>query len=183
MTVIQDMVRLAGRVLTQPTLMYGKSKEATLRGSSWDLINIPFREPMALNNWACVRIIYDLKRDGSIFESPCQTKLKAFQDHLKAKGVTAKENNKHGDLDIRGNNYKLLGDYFKASRDHYDVRFLLVVLPAKPPPELYSHIKRYGDLTHGLHTVCVKADKFGTLPYDDNVALVSPMPFLLDSSP
>lgn len=132
---------------------------------------------MALNNWACVRIINDLKKDGSIHESPCAGSLKAFQDHLAAKGITVTENDDHGNLDIRGNNYKLLGEYFQESRDEYKVQLLLVILPDKPSAELYSNIKRYGDLTHGIHTVCVKVGKFGTLPYDDNVALVSPISF------
>ena len=173
------MVRVTGHTMTQPTLWYAKDIKAKLRGSSWDLINIKFREPMPLNNWACVRIRNDFREDGSIHESPCAETLIAFQDHLKAKGITVTENDDHGDLEIRGNNYKVLGDYFQASRDEYKVRLLLVVLPDKPSAELYSNIKRYGDLTHGIHTVCVKFGKFGTLPYDDNVALVSPIPFLL----
>ena len=177
------MVRLTGHTLTQPKLWYGKDSQdkeiqAKLRGSSWDLINVKFREPMALNNWACVRIMNGSRKDGSIHESPCAGSLKTFQDHLKAKGITvAEKDNDHGDLDISGNNYKLLGHYFQASRDEYKVRLLLVILPDKPSAELYSNIKRYGDLTHGIHTVCVKAGKFGTLPYDDNVALVSPISF------
>lgn len=170
------MVRLKGRTLTQPKLHYDKKNPISLRGSFWNLHHIKFQTRAALNNWACVRIIGDPRKDGSILRDPCSQRLKDFQDHLRAKGINVTENEDHGDIAIRGNDYTELEEFFRSSRDDYKVRFLLVVLPTDPSAQLYSHIKRLGDLIHGIHTVCVKADKannFGSIPYDDNVALVS----------
>ena len=59
------------------------------------------------------------------------------------------------------------------------MEFVLFVLPERPTAEIYNQIKRCGDVKYGMHMVCVKPQKFGELPYDDNVALVSTEMFLL----
>lgn len=128
-----------------------------------------------LNDWACVRIQMD-ERDKTIFEGPCAKSLEDFQTHLKSKGITAETNNNHDDLFLTVHDYEfdgLLDKFFRSSLEDYKVRFLLVVLPQQVTSKLYNHIKRYGDIKYGIHTVCVKADKFGSPRYDDNVALVS----------
>ena len=143
-----------------------------MRGSSWSLLGITLREPKPLNNWACVRIRQNKRVDGSLFENPLKENFAEFQKHLEFKGITVKMNNLHDNLSLLGDDYPLL-KFFEESRDRYRVRFLLVILPRNPTSELYNSIKRYGDVTCGIHTVCIKSNRFGSLPYDDNVALVS----------
>ena len=173
MHVNPDMVRLKGRTLPQPSLVYGNEKLAKMVGSKWNLVNLEFHTPKTLDFWACTRIIRG-EEDGPVQEEPCKGRLAGFQRHLKQKGITAEVSDEfHGDLDLRGNDYeRRLEDWFKESRD-YQVKFMLVVLPGRPTSELYNSIKRCGDIKYGIHTVCVKLDKFGGDLYDHNVALVS----------
>lgn len=166
------MVKLNGRKLKPPTLNYGDDKTAPISGSHWSLKDVPFRTPKELDNWACLRI-YHGNDESSIHKDPLKKSLKDFQDHLEAKGIKAKKNNYHDDLWLPKNDYGPLEQWFRESRNTYRVRFLLVVLPKVPTSELYNHIKRCGDIINGIHTVCVTTKGFGTLPYDDNVALVS----------
>lgn len=166
------MVNLNGRILPSPGLLYaGKDP---IRGPSWSLENLKFRKPMELTNWACTRIIQDENVDESIDEASCAKQLANFQTHLEDKGIRVERSQSHGDLKIRGpSDYKRLDQWIKSSRDDYDVRFLLFVLPQRTSSELYNYIKRFGDVDNGVHTVCVKLPKFGSVPYDDNVALLS----------
>ena len=177
------MVRLWGRVLQQPKLYYyNPQKVIPMRGSSWNMLAGKFRKPKMLNDWACLRIQMD-GRDGSIFQGSCAKSLEDFQKHLETKGIIAEKNNNHDDLFLTAREYVShdtpgkLENFFKSSLKDYNVSFLLVVLPKDVTSELYNSIKRYGDVKYGIHTVCVKADKFGDPRYDENVALVSAILF------
>ena len=171
------MVNLHGRILPSPDLLY--AGKTPIRGPSWSLDQLKFRKPMELTNWACTRIIQDENVDKSIDEASCAKQLTEFQTHLGKKGIKVERSQSHGDLRIRGPfDYHRLDKWIKSSRDDYDVRFLLFVLPQRTSSELYNYIKRFGDVGNGVHTVCVKLPKFGTVPYDDNVALVSTDTFL-----
>lgn len=172
------MVRLKGRVLPQPTLLY--DQKVNLNRSSWNLGNVSLRKPAKLIGWACLRIMQHPDRDNSIHDQPCKKQLEDFQKHLRRKGIDVKKNEDHDDILLRGNrDYKNLDNWFKASLKDYHVKFVLVVLPEYATAEIYNEIKRCGDVTNGMHTVCVKAKKFGEPQYDDNVALVSTEPFSL----
>ena len=171
------MIRLFGRTLQRPTLLF-KQKQ-TLGMGSWNLDGKAFRKPMALINWACLKI--QTPRDqASIHDEPCRSLLNKFVSHLKLKGITGVNDEKlHGDLPIvHSRDYESLDKWFKECPQDFGVTFLIVVLPDHASPELYNHIKRYGDVKHGVHTVCVKSQKFGKVPYDENVALVSAGTFL-----
>ena len=165
------MVRLEGRILQQPSLYYGK-KTATFTESRWNLDKLMFQTPKDLRNWACTRIILD-QYDVPIHKNPCRSSLGSFQDHLERKGIVVEGSKSHGDLDLRRGGPQQLDEWFKSSRHDFKVKFMLVLLPGKTTSELYNSIKRYGDVKHGIHTVCVKTKKFGEAQYDENVALVS----------
>ena len=171
------MVNLQGRILPSPNLLYASNKSK--QGPSWSLDGLKFQKAMELTNWACTRIIQDANIDKSIYEDSCAKRLEVFQTHLVKKGITVEKSQSHGDLEIRGpSDYHRLDEWIKSSRDEYNVRFLLFVLPQRTSSELYNYIKRFGDVNNGVHTVCVKIQGFGTVPYDDNVALVSTDTFL-----
>ena len=138
-----------------------------------------FRKPVGLVNWACLRIIENRRWDGSIYARPCCEQLKDFLSNLRSKGITVDDNTNHGDLEIKNReDYVKLDGWFKECLQVYDVKFLIVLLPDRRTSELYNHIKRYGDVKHGIHTVCVTSQKLGSAPYDENVALVSAATFL-----
>lgn len=173
----RSIIRLTSRVLPRPTLRY--KNKLSLNGDSWNLNTVSFREPVGLVNWACLRIIGNLRYDQSIYDEPCREQLMKFLSHLRSKGITVNDNNYHGDLIIRNrNDYVELDRWFKECLQVYNVRFLIVLLPNGRTSELYNHIKRYGDVKHGIHTVYVTSEKFGSARYDENVALVSPATFL-----
>ena len=171
------MIRLFGRVLSQPTIYY-KNKRV-VNGQPWNLETKVFQKPVELINWACVRIVQNRNYDKSIHDGLCQKNFEEFQSHLKLKGIKVKWTDLHGDLEIDGNgDYWKLDSWFKESVQTYGVTFLIVLLPERMTSELYNQIKRYGDVEHGIHTVCVKSNKLGDVRYDDNVALVSAGTFL-----
>ena len=171
------MIRLSGRLLSRPVLLY--KKKILVQGQSWNLADERFRTPVELSNWACLRIVQNSDVDKSIHVRPCSEQLETFQSHLRSKHITVKTNSDyHDDLRIWGKeDYKRLDGWFEECQK-YRVTFLIVLLPDRVTSELYNHIKRYGDVKHGIHTVCVKAAKLGTARYDENVALVSAGTFL-----
>ena len=172
------MVRLKGRKLSRPTLLYKSKLELTR--SFWNLDGRELKNPAELPNWACLRIVQDSRSDRSILKEPCKGLLQTFRSHLLSKGIKDPSREPpHGDLEIRDNrDYWKLDNWFTDCLQTYYVTFLIVLLPGRTSSELYNHIKRCGDVKYGIHTVCVKSGKFGTLPYDDNVALVSARTFL-----
>ena len=173
------MVTLSGRVLSRPDLLYHKPHPLDNKSKSWNLDKVSFQKPVKLVKWACLRIIEDSRRDGTIHRGPCREKLDQFLYHLKLKGITAEANPSHDDLEIKNRgDYVRLDGWFKECLQEYDVNFLIVLLPDHRTSELYNHIKRYGDVKHGIHTVCVTSNKLGDKRYDENVALVSAATFL-----
>lgn len=173
------MVRVSGRLLPPPTLLYNaKSKKS---GPSWNLFGVPFRKPAQLTNWACLRILRK-PQFGNLFEKSRYDGNRAkFETHLGSKGITVHKSSNHDDLVIKDSrDYSKLDQWLKSClQPEFQVKFLIVLLP-DGAPEFYNQIKKYGDLKYGIHTVCIqKYKKFGSLPYDDNVALVSPGTFLL----
>ena len=171
------MMKVLGRTLTRPTLLY--QKKLHLTGNSWNLDTVSFQKPVRLVNWACLRIIGNPQVDGSIYDGPCRKQLEEFLSHLRLKRITVDDNDNHGDLLIKNReDYAELDRWFKECLQEYNVNFLIVLLPNRRTSELYNHIKRYGDVKYGIHTVCVTSQKFGTPRYDDNVALVSAATFL-----
>ena len=172
------MIRLSGRTLQRPALLYN-NKEVILNSSSWNLGTVSFRKPVGLVNWACLRIIENSQNDGSIYTGRCREQLQKFLSHLKLKGIKVDDRPNHGDLGIRSRqDYVKLDGWFKECLQGYDVNFLIVFLPDRRTSELYNTIKRYGDVKHGIHTVCVTSKKLGSPQYDENVALVSAATFL-----
>ena len=170
------MIKFSGRFLSRPTLLY--KKKLVFQGQSWNLGGESFRKPEELSNWACLRI-QNSRFDESIHVEPCSKQLEAFQSHLKMKGITVDtDSNYHDNLEIRGSgDYNKLDEWFEECQK-FPVTFLIVLLPDRVTSELYNQIKRYGDVKHGIHTVCVKSTKLGTARYDENVALVSAGTFL-----
>ena len=170
------MIKLFGRCLSRPTLLY--KRKLVFQGQSWNLDGESFRKPVELSNWACLRI-QTSRYDESIRGEPCSKKLQDFQSHLKMKGITVKTNSSyHDNLEIKSSrDYNRLDAWFEECQT-FPVTFLIVLLPDHVTSELYNQIKRYGDVKHGVHTVCVKYQKLGTARYDENVALVSAGTFL-----
>ena len=171
------MTTLYGRILPRPQLLY--QDELFVHGNSWNLSPVSFRKPVQLTtNWACLRIVQNSSRDWSIHAEPCRGRLKNFQSHLRRIGITVLDNDYHGDLEIKDSkDYSRLDEWFRDCQ-RYRVTFLIVLLPDIVSSQLYNHIKKYGDIKHGIHTVCVKYNKLGDSRYDDNVALVSTGTFL-----
>ena len=171
------MIKLYGRVLPRPTLSYQQKRSVS--GRSWNLDKVLFRKPMGLIKWACLRIIENPRYDWSIDAGPCREQLNEFVSHLRLKGITVDDSHKHGDLEIKNReDFLKLDRWFNDCLQGYDVTFLIVLLPDRRTSELYNHIKRYGDVKYGIHTVCVTSKNLGSAPYDDNVALVSAATFL-----
>ena len=166
------MISLFGRILPRPTLLF-KNKTLPLETGPWTLGQKVFKKPMELTNWACLRIRTS-EDDIPIYDKPSYNRLTAFLTHLRSKGISVDNNDLHDDLQIvNSSHYVRLDGWFKDCLQQFNVNFLIVLLPDRVTTELYNHIKRYGDVKHGVHTVCVKPKKLGDNRYDENVALVS----------
>ena len=93
------MVKLKGRVLAQPTVLY--EREVNLNRSSWNLENVLLRKPAQLIRWACLRIRQHQVFDKSIHDQPCKKRLEDSQKHLRRKGIHVKENEDRDNIFIR----------------------------------------------------------------------------------
>lgn len=98
--------------------------------------------------------------------------VRDFAAALKRRGITALAPKPGRKLNLNTPDDPQLGDLMKRAVGNIDL--LLVILPSATSP-VYHRVKSLGDLTHGIHTVCVVASKIAKLQgqdqYFNNVAL------------
>ena len=197
-----DLITVHGRVLPTPGLQYGPAKVPVVanglqyepskvpvkserkkfippKDGSWNMIGAGFNDGGDLRNWSYLMIFRNSMptNEREVAEGKIREKVAEFHQYLQVAGITAPMPLEGRSRVITGPDDRTLEDFFRLFDCH--VRglqgkpgFLLIILPARDPA-LYNRIKQLGDITFGIHTVCVVADKFCKrgVRYYANVAL------------
>ena len=137
-----NRVKLTGRILQQPTVIYSNKTPMFNQKSRWDLRGVRFWTVKKLDNWACLNIHRGQKSD------PCHNEcVRNFVSVLNTCGIQATlPETTH----ISVGSSQRLESWIRTCR----VPFLLVVLP-NDGSSLYNRIKQLGDVECGIQTVCV----------------------------
>ena len=169
-----NLITVPGRVLTPPKLMYHRN-EITPRSGSWNMQGQKLLQSGAKVTWSWLVIEFvtgprhfSLQDDASV-----RNVIEGFKNGLNRTGV-ALDSPKEGNR-LRINNvedHEKIGAKFDGAA-RVGINLLLILLPDSTP--LYKRIKYYGDVVHGMHTVCVITKKMGNPRGQDqyfaNVAL------------
>lgn len=171
------MVKIVGRILSPPQIEYGDKNLSTSAGS-WNLLGNPqFKTSKPLQRWEFLAINDSKARHGGEVRvaRELEPSMNLLIRVLNSLGVVSAKKPKAGrTLDITSPNDKLLSDTIKkAASEKLDILF--VILPEKETV-LYNKIKKLGDVTWGVQTICVvgKEKKFygkNVDQYCANVAL------------
>lgn len=187
----QDLITVPGRILPTPKVYYG-NKELQAREGSWNLMNVKFSKPGSIGMWACVVLNYNDQRGDALLQQGSQIKgedvlgvdglLAALERHLGTYGVRMGQRVQTQHFKIprpteqgqsrRDIDRKLDETFYKASVKGIELLFIVLKEADK---WLYSRIKYFGDVKHGVQTVCSVGSKIqrpnGQGMYLGNLAL------------
>ncbi|KAI9888112.1 MAG: hypothetical protein M1823_000047 [Watsoniomyces obsoletus] len=156
-----QMITVDGRILMAPSLTYG-SKQLTPSGASWNMASQKFCLGARVRNWSFFKI-----RSGRDSVSTPMGELAAqFRQMMIQCGMTVDQPTPLGGFpDLNLDPGRPIASYEADIEAHIariraqnTARLLLVALPNKSIP-IYSHLKFYADVKHGLHTICCTGEK------------------------
>lgn len=163
------MITVPGRVLTEPKVKYKQDKSPFIQGGSWNLQNIKFNTAGTVRSWSYLLISMTNQRDA-FDQTGLQQTMASFHQALQGIGIAASPPQPGSKVAINGPDDRKIDVALKNASEK--VSLLLVILPIANTP-LYNHIKRVGDISVGIHTICVVGSKFAkkSPQYFANVAL------------
>ena len=155
-----NMITVEGRVLPSPTIAYRGSKGPPMfKDGGWNLREVQFARSATLKTWHCVSL---MKGQTGMDVDDCRPGIASFERVMRSSGINVVAACDRGTtVGKQGNPYPLLEAVFKKyASSPGGPGLLVVVLPSKDVTKssLYKKIKILGDVTHGVHTVCMTAD-------------------------
>jgi eukaryotic translation initiation factor 2C len=175
-----SMLTVEGRILTAPDVLYGKKKKVTPFNGSWNCAGQAFAKGGSFAGWiACV---LNVAGRPSMYPDPNQNKqlIQKLGVELKNYGVAMGTYQgvqervlQNLTMANRAQNNTVLDNFFQEAVDH-KCPLVFVVLP-NYDKWLHARIKYYGDVRHGIHTICSIGSKLskenGQGMYMGNLAL------------
>ncbi|KAF2228762.1 Piwi-domain-containing protein [Viridothelium virens] len=170
-----NMITVPGRVLSGPSVTYrAQAKPKNIRDAGWNLNGVQFAEGTALREWA-----YMTLRQGNVGEkhADCLTQIQSFERAMNRSGIQASKprwgESVNWNLEPAVREAQLTSVFRKCESQR--LQMLIVILPTKDVTKdaIYKKIKAFGDVTYGVHTVCMTVsnlmkDDIGTFA---NIAL------------
>lgn len=170
--VTSELITVQGRVLAEPSLMYGDKQQVRVMGGSWSMVPRPnlklkFSSPKVLQKWSCLHI----RMEQGPGDPEVAGLLEKFRNILKSMGIAAPEPLR-ARWCVRPDMSKL-EEVFKSAVA-FAVPLILVILPAGNMRE-YNMVKQLADVRYGIHTICAIESKItkvqGQDQYLRNLAL------------
>ncbi|KAF2790570.1 putative RNA interference and gene silencing protein [Melanomma pulvis-pyrius CBS 109.77] len=165
------LIKVPGRILVGPKIIYKGNKTADPRFGSWNMINIKFNTGASLAKWSCVMISLPRSRD-SFDPQSLGAVMNEFHQALGKIGVTAAPPFPGQRLQLQHPDDPALGPILQ--RAAASLNLLFIILPEANIP-LYKRIKTLADRDYGIHTVCSVGAKLakdrGRDQYLANVAM------------
>ncbi|KAF4496077.1 Stem cell self-renewal Piwi [Fusarium agapanthi] len=165
------LIKVPGRILFGPKVIYKNNKAADLRFGSWNMTNTRFNIGASLAKWSYLMISVPGMRD-SFDQQSSRAVMNEFHAALQKIGVNAAQPFPGQRLQLQHQDDPALGSILqRAARD---LDLLFIILPGANMP-LYKRIKTIADKNYGLHTICSVGSKLakdrGRDQYMNNVAL------------
>ncbi|KAG9192783.1 hypothetical protein G6011_11517 [Alternaria panax] len=173
LTVTPGLIKVPGRVLTCPKVIYQNNKIASVdqKFGRWNMINIKFHTGTRLAKWSTVMITLP-GRPGSFDAQALTRVMQEFHQGLKDVGVMAEKPFDVQRLQLQHPEDPSLGSFLQKESGRLDLLF--IVLP-EANISLYKRIKTLADKDYGLQTICSVGSKLwkdrGRDQYIANVAL------------
>lgn len=170
-----DMISVPGRILPPPSIKYG-TKPMSTRNGSWNLAGTKFGKPGKFNCWKVLVINSgrpSLRGPVDGIVAKLDTALRGYGISMGQRKPTDQINLDRLTMPNRATNDRQLQAAFqKAESERVDMLFIII-------PEvdrwLYARIKFFGDVEHGIGTICSVASKLekenGQDMYLGNLAL------------
>ncbi len=164
-------MKVPGRTLNGPKVIYQGDKAAEPRFGSWNMINIKFNVGASLSQWSWLMISLPRARDS--FDSEGLKRIMGeFHQALGKIGVNATQPYAGKRVELQHPDDPMLNTILKGAAEKLSLLF--IVLPEANIP-LYKRIKTLCDKDYGIHTICAVASKLakdrGRDQYMANVAL------------
>ena len=141
-------------------------KTVRVVGGSWNMTDVKFYNTCTIPEWTCVVICFGTVANRYAKEYPGPI-VDEFVTVLNQRGMKVSKPNSFTKVE---NADQLKGHMIKRSGD----KFMLVILP-NANSTTYTEVKFLGDVTFGIHTVCITGEKLakerGRQQYLNNVAL------------
>nr|OQO32263.1 hypothetical protein B0A51_00511 [Rachicladosporium sp. CCFEE 5018] len=157
-----DLLRVAARLLPEPTVLYHGNVTAGQRQASWNLANVHLHSATPLTSVALLNLTFLTNSRPNLSGLPAAIKTSWTQMGLAQAGTQV--------IDCTPQNRTPVGNQYEHTMTEFDVAAqlahlskaqsapALVIMPKKGF-ELYSKIKRISDLKVGRHVVCAAGDK------------------------
>ena len=147
------MLRVEGRVLQPPRILYKDNTKADPRGGQWDITHYQLLQAKTMSHW----VLLDLVRTsvGSIDKFVGELQRQAFAKGMKIElPVEIVRKEPRTDKEIR----KILLD---LKKNFGNLELILVIMDERMPPRkfsfvVYREVKKVGDTEIGVPTQCVK---------------------------
>jgi eukaryotic translation initiation factor 2C len=165
------LVKVPGRVLSGPRVVYKNNQTADPCFGSWNMMNIKFNSGARLKRWSCAMISFP--RSCDVFDQQGFAAVTAeFHQALKKVGIEAAPPIGNQRLVLQHLDDPALGPFLETAAGSLEL--LVIVLPEANIP-LYKRIKTICDKDLGLHSICSVGSKLakdrGRDQYMANVAL------------
>ncbi|RDB22690.1 Protein argonaute-2 [Hypsizygus marmoreus] len=154
-------LQVQARVLNPPVLRYGAgSKQPTIKPSngSWNMVDKRFFRPAEITGW--VVIVYEQQRRFG--ENNAQSMIAGLTASLQDVGIRLPQN--YTPLVKWENGQGRIEDQLRAAGGEVNARYgkppnLVVVILPEGGNDIYTAVKHFGDITMGVATQCMKAQK------------------------
>ncbi|QGA17407.1 hypothetical protein EYB26_005078 [Talaromyces marneffei] len=169
--IAQGLIKIPGRVLVGPKVIYKGNKTANPRFGSWNMIDIKFNTGASLARWSYLMISLSGLRDSFNQES-LGAVMTEFYEALKRMGVVVSPPLAGQRLLLQHPDDHAISSILQRAAGALDL--LYVILP-QANTTLYKRIKTLADKDFGIHTICSVASKLakerGRDQYMANIAL------------
>lgn len=154
------LIAVDARVLAAPRVEYSKTS-ADIRDASWNMLRNQFRARGMLVQWSYV--VLSAGGQKNPYNRPNNNPgdlMDEFKRELTKTGI-----NYSNPVALRSHSIEIRDEtdaekvFKEASQSKSKINLLLVVLPRKTTAPIYGAIKRLGDITYGIATICVDGQK------------------------
>lgn len=157
--VTQKLIAVDARVLSAPRVEYVKTT-AEIRDASWNMMKNQFRTKGMLSRWSYVVLSAGGQENPYTKNHNPKDLISEFRTELIKTGI-----NYSNPITLPSHSVQIRDEtdaellFKQASQSKEKINLLLIILPRKASAAIYGAIKRLGDITYGIATICVDGQK------------------------
>lgn len=169
--IAQGLVKIPGRILAGPKVIYKGNQSANPRFGSWNMIDFKFNAGASLSKWSYLMMSLPDLQD-SFDQKSLGAVITEFYQVLKRMGLSVPPPLPGQRLLLQHPDDNAISSILQRAAGTLDL--LYIILP-QPNTTLYKRIKTLADKNFGIHTICSMGSKLakdrGRDQYLANIAL------------